>query len=170
LSALLPQWLGQGTVAPVINYLDALLGPSRVLALLAVFPFFGIRLAVGALLILLLLKRLLRNERLAAWALGIVLTLIQGLEQSRGSQPLWLSIPLAVVIMSSFTVLLLRFGLLSAAVGVTFVNGFLALPLTTDLRSWSSGPTVIALIAAGALVTFAFRASQGTSLRLARPS
>jgi serine/threonine protein kinase len=169
-SALLPEWLGQGTAAPVISYLDALLGPSRVLALLAVFPFFGIRLAVGALLILLLLKRLLRNERLAAWALGILLTVIQGLEQSRGPLPLWLAIPLAVVIMSSFTVLLLRFGLLSTAVGVTFVNGFLAMPLTTDLRSWSSGPTVIVLIASGALVAFAFRASQGTSVRVARPS
>jgi serine/threonine-protein kinase len=164
-SALLPQWLGQGTAAPAINYMDALLGPSRVLALLAVFPFYGIRLAVGALLILLLLKRLLRSERLAAWALGILLTTVQALESGRGTMPLWLSIALAVVIMSSFTVLLLRFGLLSAAVGVTFVNGLLAMPLTTDLRSWSSGPTVLVLIAAGLLVGFAFRASKGTRLR-----
>ena len=81
--------------------------------------------------------------------------------------PLWLSIPLAVVIMSSFTVLLLRFGLLSAAVGVAFVNGLLAMPLTTDLRSWSSGPTVLMLVAAGLLVGFAFRVSQGTGVRAA---
>jgi hypothetical protein len=171
LSALLPQWLGQGTAAPVINYLDALLGPSRVLALLALFPFYGIRLAVGALLILLLLKRLLRHERLAAWALAVLLTTVQTLEQAGpGAMPLWLAISFSVVIMGSFTLLLLRFGLLSTAVGVTFVNGFLAMPLTTDLRSWSSGPTVIVLLAAGALVAFAFRASQGTSLRGARPS
>ena len=170
-SALLPEWLGRGTAAPVINYLDALLGPSRVLALLAVFPFYGIRLAVGALLILLLLKRLLRNERMAAWALGILLTTVQALEQSgRSTTPPWIAIPLAVVIMASFTVLLLRFGLLSAAVGVTFVNGFLAMPLTTDLRSWSSGPTVLILLAAGLLVVFAFRVSQGTALRAAPPS
>ena len=171
LSALLPEWLGQGTATPAINYLDALLGPSRVLALLAVFPFYGVRLAVGALLILLLLKRLLRNERLAAWALGILLTAVQALEQgSRGTTSPWIAIPLAVVIMSSFTVLLLRFGLLSAAVGVTFVNGFLAMPLTTDLRSWSSGPTVILLLAATLLVGFAFRASQGMGVRAVRPS
>jgi hypothetical protein len=59
---------------------------------------------------------------------------------------------------------------LSAAVGVTFVNGFLAMPLTTDLRSWSSGPTVLVLIAAGLLVGFAFRASRGTGLRAAPAS
>ncbi len=167
-SVLLPQWMGQGTAAPVISYLDALLGPSRVLAVLALFPLYGIRLAVGALLILLLLKRLLRNERIAAWALGILLTAVQALQQGMASP--WIAIPLAIVIMGSFTVLLLRFGLLSAAVGVTFVNCFLAMPLTTDLRSWSSGPTVVVLIAAGLLVTFAFRASQGTGSRIASPS
>jgi len=168
-TSLIPEWLGQGTTAPTIAYLDALLGPSRVLALLAVFPFFGIRLAVGALLILLLLKRLLRNERLAAWALGILLTLVQALEQSgRGTMPPWLAISLAVMIMGSFTVLLLRFGLLSAAVGVAFANGFLAMPLTTDLRSWSSGPTVLVLLVYSLLVFFAFRASQGSGARAIR--
>ncbi len=168
-STLVPEWLGQGTAAPVINYLDALLGPSRVIAVLAVFPFYGIRLAVVALLILLLLKRLLRNEQLAAWALGILLTLVQALEQSaRGTMPPWLAIPLSVVIMGSFTLLLLRYGLLSAAVGVAFVNGFLAMPLTTDLRSWSSGPTVLVLLAASLLVFFAFRASQGSGARTTR--
>jgi hypothetical protein len=170
-SVLLPEWLGQGTASPEFSYLDALLGPSRVLAIMAVFPFYGVRLAVGALLILLLLKRLLRNERLAAWALGILLTTVQALEQSgRGTMPLWLAISLAIVIMSSFTLLLLRFGLLSAAVGVTFVNSFLAMPLTTDLRSWSSGPTVLVLLAAGLLVAFAFRASQGKGSRAAPAS
>jgi serine/threonine-protein kinase len=162
-SSLLPEWLGQGTAAPTINYLDALLGPSRVIALLAVFPFYGIRLAVAALLILLLLKRVLRNERLAAWTLGILLTVIQALEHTgRGNIPAWLGIPLAIVIMGSFTLLLLRFGLLSAALGVAFANAFLAMPLTTDLRSWSSGPIVLVLVSSGLLVFFAFRASQGT--------
>ena len=119
----------------------------------------------------LLLKRLLRNERLAAWALGILLTAVQALEQSgRGDLPLGSRFRSPIVIMSSFTVLLLRFGLLSAAVGVTFVNCFLAMPLTTDLRSWSSGPTVLVLLAAGLLVAFAFRASQGTGSRIASPS
>jgi serine/threonine-protein kinase len=170
LSALLSEWLGHGTAAPAINYLDALLGPSRVLAMLVVFPFYGIRLAVGALLILLLLKRLLRNERLAAWALGILLTVIQALGLSRGTMPLWLGIALAVVIMGSFTLLLLRFGLLSAAVGVAMVNGLLAMPLTTDLRGWSSGPSVLVLVAAGLLVVFAFRVSQGTGYQATPPN
>jgi Protein kinase domain len=171
LSSLLSQWLGHGTAAPAINYLDALLGPSRVLAVLLLFPFYGIRLAVGALLILLLLKRLLRNERLAAWALAILLTAVQALEMSgRDAMPLWLTIGVAAVIMASFTLLLLRYGLLSAAAGVVFVNSFLAIPLTTDLRSWSSGPTVLVLLAAGLLVAFAFRVSQGTALPAAPPS
>ena len=95
--------------------------------------------------------------------------MVQALEQSgRGAMPLWLGIPLAVVIRGSFTLLLLRFGLLSAAVGVAFVNGFLAMPLTTDLRSWSSGPTVLVLLVYSLLVFFAFRASQGSGARATR--
>jgi serine/threonine-protein kinase len=160
LSSLVPEWLGQGSAAPAIAYLDALIGPSKVLSLLVFFPFYGIRLAVGALLILLLLKRLLRNERLAAAVLVVLLTTVQALVQTERGAPLWLAGLVSFALMGTFTALLLRFGLLSAAVGVAFLNTCLALPLTTDLGSWSSGPSVIVLLAAGALVTLAFRAAQ----------
>ena len=154
--------LGHPTPAPPTKDLDALLGPTDVVASLLAYPHHAISLAVSALLILLLLKLLLRRERLAAAALVAVLTLVQALGQSGASEtPAWLNAAQAVVIMSSFTFLLLRFGLLSAVVGVTFVNSVFSFPFTTDFGSWASGPTVAALLFAAAVVGFAFHASQG---------
>jgi hypothetical protein len=119
-------------------------------------------LGVSALLILLLFKLLFRREWLAAAALVAVLTLVQALGQ-RGAgdeTPVWLEAAQAAVIMSSFTFLLLRFGLLSAVVGVTFLNTVFSFPLVTDFGSWASGPTTAALLFATAVVGFAFTASQ----------
>ncbi len=163
-AVLLPEWLGHGTSAPSFKDYDALMGPFYTLAALARFPLHGIRLAVVALLVLLLLKKLLRRERLAAWALAAILTTAQALEQStRSSLPAWILVPLSALVMGTFTLLLLRFGLLAAVVGVAFANSLLSLPLTTDLQGWSGGPTVLVLLVDGLLVLFAFRSSQGTA-------
>lgn len=164
ISDLVQVGLGYGAPSPQIRYMDSLLGTTRVLATILGFPAHAISLAVSALLILLLLKLLLRREQLAALAMVAVLTLVQALGQSVNSEtPLWLNVGKALLVMSSFAFLLLRFGLLSAVVGVTFVNSVFAFPMTTDLSSWSSGPTIVALLVAAALVGFAFRASQSPS-------
>jgi serine/threonine-protein kinase len=160
-TALLPEWLGYETAAPWIKYLNAYLGPSRVLAVIVAFPLNAIGLAVAALLLLLLLKMLLRRERWAAVALGVLLTAFQSIEMNAGSDaPLWVNVALAAGIMATFTVLLLHFGLLSAVVGVTVANVLLVFPVSTDFGGWQGGPTATAFLALAALVAFAFRASQ----------
>ena len=161
LSSLVPEWLGHGAAAPWIKYIDAFLGPSHVLRVIVAFPLNAIGLAVAALLLLMLLKMLLRRERWAAFALATLLTAFQAIEQgAQGDAPLWLNLTLAAAIMGTFTALLLRFGLLSAVVGLTVANMLLVFHLSTDFSSWRSGPTVDVLIVLVALVGFAFRASQ----------
>jgi hypothetical protein len=68
----------------------------------------------------------------------------------------------------SWILLLLRFGLLAAVVGF-FANGLLvSLPLTTDLSSWTAGPTLLAVFLVALLAITAFRnAVGGTGLRRA---
>jgi serine/threonine-protein kinase len=166
LTALVPEWLGHGTAAPSIRYVDAFLGPSHVLRVVVAFPLNAIGLALAALLLLTLLKLLLRRERRAAFALALLLTGLQALEQgAQGDAPLWLKLVLAGVIMGTFTMLLLGCGLLSAVVGLTVVNMLLTFHLDTDFSSWRSGPTVDVFVVLAVLVAFAFRASQ----RSARP-
>ncbi len=99
----------------------------------------------------------------AEWvfALAILLTAFQAIEQrAQGDAPLWLNLTLAATIMGTFTALLLRFGLLSAVVGLTVANMLLVFHLSTDFSSWRSGPTVDVLIVLVVLVGLAFRASQ----------
>jgi serine/threonine-protein kinase len=171
LSALLPEWLGYDVAAPWIKYLDGFLGPSLVLGVVVAFPLHSIGLCVAALLMLLLLKLLLRNERAAAAALALVLAVVQSIELGTNSDaPPWLNVVLAGVIMGSFTVLLLRYGLLSAVAGVAVANALSVFHLSTDFSSWRSGPAVDVLLVLAALVAFAFRASQRTTLRAASHS
>ena len=170
LSALVPEWLGYGVAAPWIKYLDGFLGPSLVLGMVVAFPLNAIGLSVAALLMLLLLKLLLRHERAAAGVLALILTVIQSIEMGVNSDaPPWLNGVLAGVIMGTFTALLLSYGLLSAVTGLTVANILLVFHLSTDLSSWRSGPAVDVLLVLAALVAFAFRASQRTSLRPGHP-
>ena len=132
--------------------------------MIVAFPLNAIGLALAALLLLTLLKLLLRRERRAAFALVLLLTGLQALEQgAQGDAPLWLKLVLAGIIMGTFTLLLLGCGLLSAVVGLTVVNMLLTFHLDTDFSSWRSGPTVDVFVVLAVLVAFAFRASQRSS-------
>ncbi len=167
--ALVPEWLGYGSGAPWIKYLDGFLGPGLVLCRVVLFPLNAIGLSVAALLMLLLLKLLLRRELAAALALAAILIVVQSIELNVNSDaPPWLNVVLAGVIMGTFTALLLRYGLLSAVAGVTVANILLTFHLSTDFSSWRSGPAVDVLLVLAALVAFAFRATQRTSLGAAR--
>jgi uncharacterized membrane-anchored protein YitT (DUF2179 family) len=119
---------------------------------------------------LLLLKLLLRHERAAAAALALILAVVQSIELGTNSDaPPWLNAVVAGVIMGTFTVLLLRYGLLSAVAGVAVANALSMFHLSTDFSSWRSGPAVDVLLVLAALVAFAFKASQRTSLRAGHP-
>jgi hypothetical protein len=73
-----------------------------------------------------------------------------------------------VILAVSWIALLLRFGLLAAIVG-HFANMVLeSLPLTTDLASWTAGPTIAATALVGLLAVGSFRSAAGaTGLRRA---
>jgi serine/threonine-protein kinase len=159
-------WLGYGPHMPRFAYLDAYLGPGVVLGAIVGLPLNAISLSVAALLLLLLLKLVLRRERWAALTLVGVLTVQQALQSTiaKGA-PWWFNVCLAAIIMASFVLLLLRWGLLSGVVGVTLANTLLIFPLSLDLGSWRSGPAKVALLVVGLTVFLAFRASQSGAVR-----
>jgi hypothetical protein len=66
----------------------------------------------------------------------------------------------------SWILLLLRFGLLAASVGLCVYDLLYVFPITTDLQSWKAGPTLLALLLLALLGVMAFRnAVGGTGLR-----
>ncbi len=74
----------------------------------------------------------------------------------------------SVVWAVAWILLLLRFGLLAAIVGFFAYDLLTNLPLTTDLSSWTAGPTLLAVALLGFFAVLAFRnATGGLGLRRA---
>ena len=73
----------------------------------------------------------------------------------------WIELTLEVSIVALFTFVLIRFGLLAAAIAaITFRLGT-AVPLTLDLSHWSATPSNWTLAGVIALALFGYYASRG---------
>ena len=63
----------------------------------------------------------------------------------RAAKSAWFTLPVMAVWEVSWILLLLRFGLLAAIVGLFAHQLLVSFPLTADLSSWTAGPTLVAL-------------------------
>jgi len=144
---------------------EALLGPGLLLSVLLQMATSSILFSMAALLLFVLTRLLLRSDLLAMAGIA-AFTVVPSL-LGAGDAP-WMAAVASVILAVSWIALLLRFGLLAAIVG-HFANMVLeSLPLTTDLASWTAGPTVLAVALVGLLAIAAFRsAAGGTGLRRA---
>jgi hypothetical protein len=156
---LLPSWVGQPPPGPLPGYLEGLLGFRQLAAFLVFMVLNATLLATGALLLFLLMRLSLRRERPAAIALVAILTAFDAAQMDEAA---WLALPICLFIMGSYSLLLLRFGLLAAIAGLYTLNLLLALPLTTDLGSWMGGATVTVLTVVIALGLYAYSTALGS--------
>jgi hypothetical protein len=120
---------------------------------------------MGVLLLFVLMRLLLRTDLLAMAGVAAITVLPSAVGAWDAA---WIVALVSVVWAVSWVLLLLRFGLLAAIVGL-FANDLLeSLPLTTDLSSWTAGPTLLAVASVGLMAVFAFRSAVGgTGLRRA---
>jgi hypothetical protein len=156
-----PGWLGLAPLEPVAHHhLESLLGlresAAGILSLISGDALLGL----GSLLLYLILRFVLRREWLAVVALVAVLT---GLQVAASTEPLWLNLPVRLVIMASYAFVLLRFGLLAAIAGPFLADTLLIMPLTMRLGTWYAGPTLFAVILVSLVTVLAFRTAQGGS-------
>jgi hypothetical protein len=164
----LPAWLGQAGAEPTMGWYDALQGPGLLLSSLLEMATGSILFSMGALLLFVLTRLLVRSDLLAMAAIA-AFTVVPSVLGAPDAP--WVAGLMAVAWAVSWIALLLRFGLLAAIVGF-FVNEVLeSLPLTTDLSSWTAGPTLMATTLVGLLAIAAFRSAAGaTGLRRALAS
>jgi hypothetical protein len=157
---LLPGWLGQPGPEPMMGWTEALQAPSRLLWVLLQMAMSAILSSMGVLLLFVLMRILLRNDLLAMAGIAACIVVPYMLA--------WLAALEALIWAVTWIALLLRFGLLAATVGY-FANEILEnLPLTTDLSSWTAGPTLAAVALVAFVAVAAFRAAAGgTGLRRA---
>jgi hypothetical protein len=164
-SRLVPAWLGQPGPEPSMGELGALQGPGMLLSTLLRLAGGSILYTMAVLLLFVLLRLLLRRDALAMAAVAAIWILPSALSTWDTA---WISAVLWGVWSVAWVLLLLRFGLLAAIVGFFASDLLESLPLTTDLASWTAGPTVLAVALLGTLAVFAFRnAAGGLGLRRA---
>jgi hypothetical protein len=163
LTHVLPPLFGQPSPEPMSGYTDPLSGTGPLLGSTLGAAGGSIVFAMGVLLLFVLARLLLRRDGLAATAV----TLAVLLPNAATAGPMaWFLVPALALWTVSWIVLLLRFGLLAAIVGL-FAYGLLAdFPLTADLSAWTAGPTLLALPLLAVLAALALRYSLGgTGLR-----
>jgi serine/threonine-protein kinase len=159
----LPPLFGQPPPEPSYGYLDALLGAGPLLGATLGSASESILYALGVLLLYVLLRSVLRRDALAGLALGVIL-LLPSVLGAGGTA--WFTLPVLVVWMTTWLLLLLRFGLLAASVGPFVYEMLYVFPITSDLSSWKAGPTLLILPLLALLAVAAFRnAVGGTGLR-----
>jgi serine/threonine-protein kinase len=162
----LPGWLGAFPPEPVVPHnLPGLLGLRESAAGVLTLITGDALLGLGSLLLYLILRFVLRRESLAV--VGLVV-LLAGLEVAASTQPLWLSLPVRLVIMGTYAFVLLRFGLLAAMAGGFVCDTLLIAPLTADLGAWFAGPTLFAVLIVAAVAVVAFRTALGGGSGLRR--
>jgi hypothetical protein len=158
LSRLAPTWLGRPGPEPSMGELMALQGPAMLLSTLLQMAGGAILYTMGVLLLFVLLRLLLRRDALAMAAVAAIWVLPATLSTWESA---WVSAVVAVVWTVAWILLLLRFGLLAAIVGFFACDLLESLPLTTDLSSWTAGPTLLLVALLASLAIFAFRTAAG---------
>lgn len=152
---LVPQWLGS---PPPVPWIDSpatqLLGIRSFAHSITQQIFAGLLQAFMLLFFLLLMYIILRRERLAAFAVWVIMAVTLSLtNETAAEMPFaWLTALLVVW-------LLYRYGLLASISAIFFLHLLIFYPITSDLTAWYAGDFVLTLIISLALVGFAFYTS-----------
>jgi Protein kinase domain len=149
---------------PETGNLQSALSLRSAAAAILSLSFNALGLVMASLLFMLLLKLVLKRERLAAWLLVGVLTFFQVLGLGDGA-PLWWGVPISFLIMGSYVWILRSAGLFACLVGVVAANLLLSFPLTLDFGGWTGGVSALVFACAAAAGVFAFRTAVSGSIR-----
>ncbi len=156
----IPALLGQPATSPEGGDVNALVRGTRLVANVLSLPISSTLLGLCALLLFLVLRFLLRRDLPAAAALVAFLILI---ELAHAEEAVWLMLPLGIVVYVAYTVLLLRFGVLSAIAGLFTLNLLVGMPLLPDPGNWTGSAAVLVLPLVILLAVLAFRSAIGAT-------
>jgi hypothetical protein len=159
----LATFVGQPPPEPSYGSLDTLLGTGGLLSVTLGSASNSILLGLGCLLLFVLVRSVLRRDRLAVPALVLVILLpnVFTLDSSTVY-----GLPLMVAFTLSWVLVLLRFGLLAACVASFASELLYVFPITTELGSWKAGPTLFVLPLLALAALWGFRCAIGaTGLR-----
>jgi serine/threonine-protein kinase len=151
--------LGLPAPIPLIDEMDVLLGTRQAVGALLYGLVVALTNGLGAVLLRVGLRRVLRGEAWAALVFAVLLSLQFALS---AEGPFWLLLTIAVVANGLPFYYLVRQGVLAAVVAIFVVQTLLVFPATTSLSHWSAPTMFIGLGVVAALAVEGYR--------LARPA
>ena len=155
LANLVPKWLGYPPSMPWLDFPATQLLGLRSFAHSITNQFYaGLLQGFILLFIFLLLFIILRRERVAAFALWLIMAVALTLTHKTLA-----GVPFAIVVASLVISVLYRYGLLALISAIFFLHLAIFYPITSDLSAWYAGDYVLALIICVALTAFGFYTS-----------
>jgi len=156
---LLPQALGYQASVPRLGFdTTSLLGGADTLTTWATVILRGLQGTFSAVLLFVVLRLVTRR----AWiALGLGMVIIFLWWSTTSYTPvLWIELTYEIAVVCLFTFVMMRFGLLSAAITRIVVNVCEAVPFTLHVSHWSATPSNWTIAGIIALALFGFYASR----------
>ncbi len=155
LAILVPQWLGYPPTIPWWDFpATQLLGLRSFAHGITNQIFAALFQSFIFLFVLLLLYIILRRERVAAFALWLIMAVALSLTHRTAA-----GVPFALVGALLVILVLYRYGLLALISAIFFLHLVIFYPITSDLSAWYAADFVLALIICLALVGFGFYTS-----------
>jgi hypothetical protein len=146
------RWLGLPVRPLDQSYpLEALRSPRYFIGLTVYFALDTLNFALGALGTLLLLRVAVKNR----WISTVVWMLIIAALNTAGGGLMW-DLAFGMAIAALTLTVLLRFGLLSTAVMLFYIDLMTRLPVTLDTNAWYIGSAVMTLTLVGILAVYGF--------------
>jgi serine/threonine-protein kinase len=155
LANLVPQWLGYPPSIPWWDFpATQLLGLRSFAHGFTQLIFAGLLQAFILLFVLLLLFIILRRERVAAFALWLIMAVTLSLTHETVA-----GMPFASLAALLLIWVLYRYGLLALISAIFFLHLLIFFPITSDFSAWYATDFVLALIICVALTVFGFYTS-----------
>jgi serine/threonine protein kinase len=160
-TVLAPAWLGDQLGRPILLVGTPFIRTRTFIGIVALAFFLAMLFSLGFLFILVLLRTLLRSDRLAfgTWVLVASLTTLFDTSVSGGT---WIAALIVLLVGVLNLVLLTRVGLVAFMVSQMVNNTLLVYPITFDTSAWYSGIGFAALTIVAVLTLYGFRTSLGS--------
>lgn len=104
---------------------------------------------------LFLLRALVRNR----WLAASIFVLLLSVPRVLGSEHPWIEVPMQLIIYSIAALAVMRFGLISLAVGVLCADLTLNMPITLDFSNWYAARSLCVVLVFVAIAAWGFYTS-----------
>ena len=160
-----PGWLGQPGPPPGFRFIDTLLGSRSLLQYILGLPVNATLLGLALLLLFLLLRFLTRRDLPAG---ALVVAILTAAMVGESPDAMLMMACVGAVLYTSYVVMLLRVGVLSAISALYTADLLSGPPQSVDVGSWTGSATVVTVPFLLLLALFAYRSATGGHLGLHR--